>query len=361
MYTIPFNGGHLDSLSSPFYDYYSDTIYVGDDSGNLHKFTPVFNGAPAEVVGSGWPVNLGTNKLASPVYDQAWVSGGEVFVGDLAGALHCVTGSTGAIFGTKTGIGEIADGVLIDSSANYVLVFTDTDSVIGFSEQFFPGGEGGPVSVGTGATGYYMYAGTFDNVYLQSTNHTGNIYVVGNTGVTTGTSLYQVGLSGGFLTGGVTAVITAVTPSGSHPFPSPVTEFCNPGANTACALNGGGTATTTGTDYVFFSVNRGNKTGCTTTAGNGCILAYNVSAPGGVVISGSGLNVVTPGTSGCWATGGIVIDNGVPTGTLAGASQLYFVDLHGNNAGNPNAATSSGCTVGSSAVMNAVQASQSSP
>ena len=154
-------------------------------------------------------------------------------------------------------------------------------------------------------------------------------------------------------------MVTGLTVSGAYPWPSPVTEFCNPGSNSACALqtasgcttngttttitcsSGGftsaadvgasitgtdipagatittvssatkiiisaaatgstttGTATigvtTTGTDYVFFSVNRGNKTGCTTTAGNGCILSYNVSTPTAVAISGSGVERNNP-------------------------------------------------------------------
>jgi hypothetical protein len=272
-----------------------------------------------------------------------------------------VTASTGAIFGTSNNLGgAIADAPLINGSANYVIAFVSSDAVYGFSEQFFPGGEGGPVSVGSGGSEYYLYAGTFDNVYYQSSNSTGNIYVVGNTGVKTGATLYQVALSGGFLTGGVSGVVTGLTPNATdaYPWPSPVSEFCNPGSASNCALNAGGTATTTGTDYVFFSVNRGAKTGCTNTAGNGCILSYNVSNPSSVAISGSGLNVTTPTTNGCWATGGIVIDNSVQSGTLAGASEIYAVNLNGN----ASAATGTGCSgTVASAIIDGVQASQSSP
>jgi hypothetical protein len=365
MYTIAFGNAKADTLSAPFYDYHGDALYVGDDSGNLHQFAGVFNGAPAENTASPWPVNLGTNKLSSPVYDPMW-SGGQVYVGDLGGVLHCVTPSTGAVFGTTSTLnGEIADAPLINSSANYVFAFTDSDAIYGFSEQFFPGGQGGPVGLGTGGTGYYLYAGTFDNVYYQSSNGTGNIYVIGNTGVTTGATLYQVALSGGFLTGSAPAAVTGLTPSATdaYPWPSPVTEFCNPGSSSACALNAGGTQTTTGTDYVFFSVNRGNKSACTNTTGNGCILSYNISNPSTVSISGSGLNVNpgTPATNGCWATGGMIIDNAVQSGTLAGASQIYFVTLSGNNAGGPSGATSSHCTTGISGTAAGVQTSQSNP
>ena len=117
-------------------------------------------------------------------------------------------------------------------------------------------------------------------------------------------------------------------------------------------------------DYVFFSVNRGQVGSCTDSAGNGCILSYNVTTPTAVAISGSGVNVTTPGTNGCWATGGIVIDNSVQTGTLAGASEIYFVNLDGNAAGSPvsSAKTGTSCSGSTaSAIMNGVQASQANP
>jgi hypothetical protein len=49
MTSLALNGNN-DTFSAPFYDYKNDALYVGDDSGYLHKFTPVFNGTPAEVV-----------------------------------------------------------------------------------------------------------------------------------------------------------------------------------------------------------------------------------------------------------------------------------------------------------------------
>jgi hypothetical protein len=122
------------------------------------------------------------------------------------------------------------------------------------------------------------------------------------------------------------------------------------------AIQGG--QTTSGTDYVFFSVNRGTPSGCSNGAGDGCILSYNVTNPTAVALSGSGLNVTTPGTNGCWATGGIIIDN---SSTASGASQIYFANLNGNTAGGPTGATSSNFTAGSTANIDAVQAAQSGP
>ena len=96
--------------------------------------------------------------------------------------------------------------------------------------------------------------------------------MVGNTGTAGGATLYQVPISQSALTGASNPVATGLN-STEYPFPSPATEFCNG----ACTSNG--TETTAGTDYVFFSVNRGAKTGCTNAAGNGCVLSYNINNP----------------------------------------------------------------------------------
>ena len=61
-------------------------------------------------------------------------------------------------------------------------------------------------------------------------------------------------------------------------------------------------------------------------------MAYNVSNTAGPWPEvGSGLNVTTPITTGCWATSGIVVDNALTTAT--GNSQLYFIGLGTNAAG----------------------------
>ncbi|MFZ0313779.1 MAG: hypothetical protein WAL85_13810, partial [Candidatus Korobacteraceae bacterium] len=184
--------------------------------------------------------------------------------------------------------------------------------------------------------------------------------------------------------------------------------------------------TTSGTDYVFFSVNQGTGSGCTNSAGNGCILSYNVTStfhaatgtthgttsvtsttgissadvhgtiagpgiPAGDTITafsgttatlasaatasqsgapltitplltqtGSGLNVTTPGTNGCWATGGFIIDNSDQV--TSGAQQIYFVNLNGASAGgNAGAGNTSGACTSGTASLNATQASQASP
>jgi hypothetical protein len=372
MFTIAFANGQNDTLSAPFYDFAGsdDVLYVGDDSGNLHKFTGVFAGKPGES-GNPW-TNLGTNKLSSPVYDS---NSGHIFVGDMGGTLYSVT-STGSRFGTAALGDAIADAPMVDGSAGslYAFVTTSTnpavfngDNVVfqfstGFTSLSLPRAPG-VVAVGTGGAGlgYYLYAGDFDNVYYESSSPTaGSLYVVGNTGATTGGILYRITISGGGMTGSTAGpTVTAA----AHPWPSPATEFCNNGTS-ACAVTTGGctggvTCTTSGKDFLFFSVNRGS--GCTNTgAGHGCILSYNISNPSSVSQAGSGLNVTTPGTPGCWATGGILPDN---SATATGASQIYFVNLNGATAGGAGGGTptSTNCAAGAGPTIDATQASQSSP
>jgi hypothetical protein len=369
--------GANDTLSAPFYDYLRDALYVGDDAGNLHQFFGVFNGTPAENTASPWPVHLGANKLSSPVYDsETGFQAGYIFVGDMGGIFYSVGSgfggtTSGTIYGNTGSIGAaIADAPLVDCPQGVEYVFVTTngsyswtgyDAVWEFVSIFTnvpaEGQPGAPgvVPVGVGGGGYYLYTGTFDNVYFQSSPPapaaTGNIYVVGNTGTVGGGTLYQVPISQSALTGASNAVVTGLN-STEHPWPSPTSEFCSG----ACTSNG--TETTSGTDYIFFSVNRGAKSGCTNAAGNGCILSYNINNPSAVSQVGTGLNVSTPGTNGCWATGGIIVDN---SSSAAGASQIYFVNLNGNTAGGPTGATSSNCTASSAANVNAVQASQSNP
>ncbi|MGO9863054.1 MAG: hypothetical protein ACLPLR_05545, partial [Terriglobales bacterium] len=365
MVTLAFSGSHNDTFSAPFYYYNGDMLFVGDDSGNLHKFTGVFNGTPAEA-GNPWPENLSASKLSSPVYDNTT---GNVIVGDFGGVLHSVPASGGTVYSTVS-IGDvIADGLLVDSSAGKIYAFVTTNSYAGsgvavganavyeLSTNFTSITGASGKAVGTGGALYYLYAGTFDNVYFSSSTATGNLYAVGNTGVTTGATLYRIPIASSVMGTPVAAVTgLSVNAAGAYPWPSPLIEFCNNGASPCTASS---TATTAGTDYVFFSVNQGNVAGCTAGAGNGCVLSYNVTTTT-VTQSHTGLNVTTPGGNGCWATGGIVIDN---SSAMAGASQTYFLGLGSNAAGGPTGTTqtSSKCNAGTANTSFATQAQQLNP
>lgn len=68
------------------------------------------------------------------------------------------------------------------------------------------------------------------------------------------------------------------------------------------------------------------------------------------------LNLTTYANPGCWVTSGMIIDNAVPNGTLAGASQIYFITL--GSAAAPPLCTGTTAPGGS---MTGVQTSQSAP
>jgi hypothetical protein len=224
MTTLNFSGGVNDTDSSPFYDYDSDTLYVGDNSGSLHEFQPVFGtGIPAEA-GSPWPVSLAAGlKLSSTVFDSV---SGRVFVGSgsngVSGSqLFAVTASTGAIAATSSSLGKgngIVDGPIVDSSAGKVYVFVGADNSP--SGTCFGGGpcsgvyqftanstlassKEATVQRGSNSFTYTLRLGAFDNNYFTSSNATGNLYVCGNT-LGSGT-LFQIPITAGTM--GTTAVV----------------------------------------------------------------------------------------------------------------------------------------------------------
>ncbi len=73
-----------DTISSPFYDYSNDVLYVGDNAGWLHKFTHVFYGTPGETVSTSgsnrWPAAVGTTNLTSAIYDENAGPNGEIYL-----------------------------------------------------------------------------------------------------------------------------------------------------------------------------------------------------------------------------------------------------------------------------------------
>jgi len=363
MYVIPFHGSTNDTYSMPYYSYDYDQIFVGDDSGNLHEFTGVFLGSPAETVSSPWPVAVATNKLSSPVYDN---TSGLIFVGCIStgttAQFHSINRITGAMPGESPNLGDaIIDAPLVDSSAGVVYTFVTTgltpyENTLNLLAQFVTGFTSVPsgyVALGTGGTGDYLYAGTFDNVYYNGTSaHTGNIYVMGNTGGTA--TLYRVPISNSSLGAPVAAVSSL---SSGLPFSSPMTEFCNGGAS-ACTANG--TETTSGTDYIFFSVYAEHVGAtCSGGAGNGCVFAYTVNnnSSGTATPTRSGETGATA-ASPCWVTSGLVVDSGAGE---TGDSEVYYIQPGTNGMGGVSGLTSSTCTAGTATTMGATQSLQTTP
>ncbi|MGD0361279.1 MAG: hypothetical protein ABSC93_10445 [Bryobacteraceae bacterium] len=251
--TVAFANGHSDTYSSPFYDYSSDTLYVGDDGGVLHKFTGVFLGTPAEVTTGGWPVQVSSatvgGALGSPVYDA---NTGMVFVGDylLNYASTCEpsatnsAGSCGYLYsvasaGTVVQSHQLdyqygtVDSPIVDPTTGQVFTFVGADNttacssgpcagVFQFAETFAAAAAGTEAQVGAGYE--FLLSGSFDNNYF--TTGTGNLYVVGGTGPQNNT-LYGVGIVSGSISGTVTAgpPIAANYTNGYYAGGLQVTEF----------------------------------------------------------------------------------------------------------------------------------------
>ncbi len=369
-----------DSLSSPFYDYTNDILYVGDDGGALHKFTGVFNGTPAEVgSGSPWQTIENGTALTSPVVDYGAATP-TIYIGEYktgyvdyvttSGTNHTRSGHIG--FNTNV---DIKDAPVVDATAGKIYVAVAADSagnnaIYMFNRGFAGGNTGSEAIVGTGSltNSVPLLDGDFDQVYYASSNATGNLYVCGDTGGSA--KLYQVPINAGIFG----SALTGPTLSSASITCSPVTEIYNTAASDGPF------------DWIFLSVQgSGALANC---AGGGCVMSFTVTqwqantayslnqevldtnlniekvttagtsgasppswniSSGGVTADGSGTLVWTnqgsmatnaASRAEAGGTSGIIIDN---VSTTTGASQVYFSTLSNGSCGG-------GC---------AVQASQS--
>ncbi|MGB6802481.1 MAG: hypothetical protein WBE31_09450 [Candidatus Sulfotelmatobacter sp.] len=347
-----------DTNSSIFVDYPSDTAFVGDDSGYLHKFNPFFGGTvtnpPAEVIGGGWPVQLNPSAptaLTSPVYDSV---SGNVFVADAGGFLYAVDSLTAAVtqsgeldysvaFDTPAGPG-IVEGPILDYTAELVYVFATSDgsgscsggadctAVYQLPATFFAGDTGSEAVVGDSSieptAPSPMYIGAFDSTYKNSADATGHLYVCGNTGAAP--TIYQVAIQGGVLG---TVNSGPVLSSGTTPCSS-VTDVSNPNAS------GGAT------EWIFTSAETGGVS--TSCASGGCIFNFKDTPwlPSNAYVVGQEVLdsnfhvefvVASTGTSGTtapfWdiATGGSTTDSNIhwlDLGASSAATLAAWVKTH---------------------------------
>jgi hypothetical protein len=328
------------SPSSPYYDYISDTAFVGDDEGNLHEFTNVFNGTPAEATTGGWPVTMtpadAGPQLSSPVYDE---TSGNVFVGDNSGQVFyvrlattsagtCAAGSHGGappcVGSTTFNDGntantKIATSPMIDSTTQRVIVFFSPagggpGAYVGQDDTTLSAANRVLVNVGTG-TAHRLYDGALDNSYYTSDNGleegTGWLYICGNGGATGADAnfalLQRIAMTNGKL--GTAVDSTQWLASNASARCDPITEFYN-------TPNGSSTGAV---DYLFFGVENSGATG-TACAGNGCVYAVTVTNGTLTVPPAAGTGAVN--ASG--GTSGIVVDN---DSTSSGAASIYFTWL----------------------------------
>jgi hypothetical protein len=357
--TITFSSGNsdanpTDTLSSPVYDFPNDTLYVGDASGFLHKFTGVFLGTPAEVVCTSTTITAGCTAPAGTNFWPAIVdpfaqlgsavvidSTNEVLLTDNQGVLAVVDMTIGGIddLGTTTTIKLASigfdDGPLVDLTTGTAYVFARADVASNEAAVFqfqipaiaddLDNATGNEVNVSDGVANpaSAFYIGTFDDLYYSGTAGAGkgNLYVCSTSGGVN--ALWLIPITSAVM--GAPSVGPVLTTANTAC--SPVTEFNN---------------TNTGNDRIYLSVADSAITGdaqiqCPSAAG--CIMSFDVDSPLAPTTPTSATAFVTGGTS------GIVIDNASSAG---GASQVYFTPL----ADQP--CTTSGGTGGC-----AIQASQS--
>ncbi len=306
MSSIAFSGAKQDTNSPPFYNYSTDELYVGDDQGSLHKFTGVFNGAPAEVTG-GWPIVVdSTHALTGPIFDSG---SGNIYVADDAGKLSYVrdTASTvgscgvsvppclGATILNVVGGHPILDAPIVDSSTHQVFIFAGNDGTNAVAVQA-PTTLASSVKVIMGIQDAQpTYAGAFDNAYFTSLA-TGHLYACGKNASKVAT-LYRIGFNSSGVMNGTTDG-NSFTLAGGAAACSPLTEIFNSG---------------TSKEWLFLSVaNQSlNPGACTGTAG--CIMSFDITSAFPSAVS----NAVNAASG----TGGIVVDN-VSTSTQA--SSIYF-------------------------------------
>jgi len=343
--SIAFNGSFQDTGSAPFYNYAADTLYVGDDSSRVHKFTGVFNGIPTEVT-TGWPIQVnGTANLTSPIYDGI---SGNIFVGDDTGRLSFIkelgstTGACGSgsppCLGSATlqvgTAGAIVDGPIVDGTNGKVFAVNGTDTLNNGTILQASTALTGAVSFkigGTTSPGSQIYSGAFDNTYFTSAmpNIAGHMYVCGKDSANGDRpAVYQ--LSFAAATGTLTSVgsaLTALASAGSEAC-SPITEFDNP--------NGAGAGIER--DWIFFSIGNNANNGIIANPiplGSGC-RANNQGCVISVDVTGNPTwppttvsNAVTVRTNAAGGTTGMIVDN---VSTAAQTSNIYF-SLGANSTG----------------------------
>jgi hypothetical protein len=261
MTTLPL--GAEDSNSSVFYDYQNDAAYVGDNSGKLHQFSPVLNGTPAEVTTGGWPVQVSSAVLTSPVHDSGT---GLEFVADAAGFLYSYNGTTVTTSGQLGFSIGIVDSPMLDITLGLVYAYVANDNngsagVFQLPETFAAGATGAEAKIGASATALPVYDGDFDDNYLNSSDFTGNIYACGNPGGEP--TVYQIAVQDGVM-GAVNILSVVSTTSGAAC--SPLTDVYNP------IISGEGTPT----EWVFLSTEAaGSPPACD---GVSCVMSFKTTS-----------------------------------------------------------------------------------
>jgi hypothetical protein len=301
---VSIQGGVSVTRSSPFIDYDYDAAYVGDDAGVLHKFSPVFNGTPAEVT-VGWPFTVASGVvLTGPV-----VNGTSIYVGGGTGSLYCVTTAGAACGHASIAVGTVAllDPPMIDGSTGYVFVATKNASNAILVQASADLSSKVTVTMGGIANSYNIHNGAFDNGYLTGADPSaGHMYFCGNQVSQQAPTLWRVGFnSSGLINStndGSSFMLTGS--SGNSDECSSLTEVYN-------ANSPGG-----GKDLLFVGMAAANH-GCGS-LNKSCVGSLDITS--GMPVAYQSTFQVSTGL-----TSGIVVDNVADVVPVWGASTAYAV------------------------------------
>ena len=345
MATVQFTSNG-DAISSPFYDFITDTVYVGDNDGFLFAITGVFYGTPtvsttAPFSAGGLQVSQFFGALTAPVFD---FSTGNIFVGSADGYLYAVNSSTGGVTSLQVGnganSGAIIDPPTVDGSNARLIVAAGTGSsgsgaVVMQADTTTPLGSPVTANIGSTASGSLtLEQGTFDNNYYNWSGtgaNPGHFYAIGTTATTTAPTLYEIPFSG--------VATVAISGSTTAGYTNPTVAFsASPqGAKFTATGNGsggifgitGGAAgsgftafptvgvTGTGTGAAAAVTDVSVLTGVIGTAGSNYMLVptatINGTGPGGETgTTALGLDAVAVTNGGTYTT--------IPTATFSGGS-----------------------------------------
>ena len=309
---ISFRGGSGNTTSSVYVDYASDTAYVGDAIGLVHKFNPVFNGTPAEITTGGWPFPEPPTytQVTSPVFDSV---SQRVFIGANNGRLECVDAiavagctPTSSIAVGGAGGTPVFDTPILDTTAGMVF-FGGAASGNTYLMQA-PRSLASQVNVSMGSSGGTFYRSAFDNEYL--TTGTGSMYACGNS-ATNGSvaSLWRISINSGVLQGTGTNVFMLVNSTSNTGMKcTPLTEVVNETS-----------------DLLFLGIsNNGFSAGTQNCNNTTCIASFVLPASQSASFPSSASATMNGSPLGSNGMSGIIIDN---VSTTAGASQVYFGNL----------------------------------
>ena len=111
---LTFANGADDTFSAPFVNYDTDSLYVGDNIGVLHKFMGVFEGSPAEVTAGGWPITVHAGAvLNSPIYE---LHSNNLYITDKNGILSFVREADSSVGTCSSGNPPCLGAVTVDAN-----------------------------------------------------------------------------------------------------------------------------------------------------------------------------------------------------------------------------------------------------